>query len=233
MEVQRHNPGLQIRHDVRSERYMARSLPALGDTTEVFKPKTKQWRTYFRQNDQGPTPRCTAFGTLTDLACNPITHPGKNPLKDPQQFYEQIQAEDRAKGRHFAEGATTIAAMEAAKANGWINAYYWGWTMDTAHRTILVCPMVWGTWWYSSMFSPDNEGIIRITPAAVADGGHLFCVNGYNARRDLWTIENTWGQVSYGSAGMTGKRQYISGDDLYRLLREDGEFTVITETARP
>ena len=227
--IQPHNPGLNIHHDVRSERFAVRNLPQLGIITEAFVPKSKQHRTYFKHNDQGETPRCTAFGTLTDLACTPITYPGKNPLKDPQQFYEQIQAEDRAHGRHFSEGATTVAAMECAKANGWISAYYWGWTMEIAQRTILVCPMVWGTWWYDSMFDADDEGIIRIGRNARQSGGHLYCVNGYNVRRDLWTIEQTWGSQPYGSSGFSGKRQYIPGDDLYRLLREDGEFTVITE----
>lgn len=208
---------------------MARSLgEGTVEVTIDFTPSSKQHRTYFKNNNQGEYPKCTAFGTLTDLACSPITYPGKNPLGDPNQYYADIQAEDRAQGRQYAEGATTLAAMEVAKRNGWISAYYWGWTMDTAHRTIVNIPMVWGTWWYSSMFNPDAEGIIRITTNAVKDGGHLYCIDGYDHRRDLWTIEQTWGKVT-NLPGIKANRMKIGGDALYRLLREDGEFTVITE----
>ncbi len=216
--------GLVIHHDVRNENYLLRDvLPRARGAGKVgfpdeFKPKFVRHRAYW-WGDQGQTPQCTSFGTLSLIADGPISHKRQNPVANPLSFYEQIQGIDRAEQRYYSEGATVVAALKAARNNGWIDAFYWGYTLRTAQEAILRAPLIFGTYWYSSMYDKDDEGIIRITPNATPDGGHLYCVNGYDAKRGLWRIHQTWGDGYY----------YIGDKDMFRLIREEGEMALVTE----
>jgi hypothetical protein len=220
-------PGLVIHHPIENEDYLVTRAapPRLMARAEAFTPVSRTYRNYWPspKNDQNGYPACTAFGTLTALACTPVTHPGRNPLVKPLDFYAEIQAEDKKEGRDYPEGATTDAAMRAARARGFISAWYFGYTMDTAHRIIAVKPFIMGSIWYDSQMQPDAEGIIRITPNAKSVGGHLFALNAYNAKRGLWRIPQTWGDGDY----------FISDEDLHRMLREDGELSVFEELPTP
>lgn len=225
--------GLVIRHDIRNERYLMRdALLASRDLTYKtpsddaptpvpFEPRSVKWRAYW-WGDQGNTPRCTAFGTLHLLAAGPVSHAGQNPAYDPQRLYEAIQAQDRSQGYDFGVdgGATSVAAHEVARRAGWYGAYYWGYTLATAQEGIARAPLVFGTNWYDSMYSRDAEGIIRIAANSPTDGGHFYTVNGYDHKRGLWRIYQTWGDGYY----------FIGDDDLHRLIREGGEFALVTET---
>lgn len=211
--------GLIISHNLESEKYLARNLSAVRDAAMEPKKK-KSWRNYYLNNDQGPTPRCTAFGTLTNLACTPITHPKHNPLADPQLFYQEIQLEDRKMGNHFSEGATADAAMKAARKNKWISAWRHIYTLDTGQAAIQIHPLIAATNWYPSMDDRDSNGVIRISVNDRTDSGHLYALNGYDPKKGLWRIANTWGDGDY----------YIEDETLFRLVHEAGDLIIVEET---
>ncbi len=224
------NPGLVIVHNPESEKYSISGRLKVGaprkatEPTPPLKLKRVRYRNWWKKNDQGPTPRCTAFGTLTNLACTPVTHPGHNPLTDPQKFYEEIQANDRAEGLFFSEGATADSAMKAARDRGYIASWWHGYTIEDAHRAIMEHPLIAATLWYPSMFTRDKEGIIRIGVNERTEDGHLYALNEYNPSRGLWRIPQTWGDGDY----------YMSDETLFRLIREAGEIIMVDELlARP
>lgn len=217
-------PGLHIYHPIENENYLVRAHPRLASVTtdDVFKPATKSWRPWWRGN-QGNISACTAVGSLINLACDPMRHTGHNPLLDWMKLYKLNQEEDRRNGRNFPEGATTVAAMEVLKSLGFITAYYWGYTVRTCQEVIRLKPFILGTNWYPSMFNRSPEGIIKIGVNEQPVGGHLYTINKYDARRDLWRCPNSWGDGDY----------FFNSETLLRLLREDGEMTMMDEVANP
>lgn len=223
------NPGLVIHHDIRNENFLARDgilRKAIQEQTvrpvnEGFIPKTKSHRQY-KYYDQGQTPKCTAFGTLTYLAtANPFNRPtvGKKTL-DGHELYTMIQQEDIRNGYHFDEGATVTAALEVARRFGWIERYEWMYTIKSMQQLILIAPLLAGTYWYDSMSERDAEGIVK-SPRSfdTTDSGHLYDIHKYDAKRDIWWVANTWGDGDYG----------IPGDLMHRLVREEGEIAIATE----
>jgi hypothetical protein len=72
--------GLVIHHDPRNEKFLLKdSLPRAAGIRKAgpseFKPKTKAHRQY-RYFDQGQTPECTGYSSVTLLA---TAHPFNNP----------------------------------------------------------------------------------------------------------------------------------------------------------
>ena len=53
-------------------------------------------------------------------------------------------------------------------------------------------PVVVGTYWYSSMFYPDRNGLIKINGGIA--GGHAYVINGVDKTKKLFRIKNSWGQ---------------------------------------
>lgn len=221
----RGNPGLgRVPFwDPRNEKYPI-VLPkrALAATR---KPKSRRWRAW-RIFDQGRVPACTAYGTFATLAADPVRQAKRGALLgDPLAFYAEIQAVDRAEGRFYSEGATGLAAIKAATARGYFSEYQW--TLDAGIALAAletVGPILLGTWWYSSMYDTDAEGIIRITPNARRDGGHWFTVGAVDYRRSLVRIHQTWGGIGV---------QWLPIEDMVRLVSEDAEVCLARELVVP
>lgn len=211
------NPGLVIKHNPESENWLIRTRLMMASV----RPKLRRvrYRNWWTKNDQLPTPRCTSFGSLTNFACTPITHPGKNPLTDPDLFYKRIQEIDRSEGHYFDEGATADAAMKAAREKGFIKSWYHTYTLDAAHEAMMTRPLIAATLWYPSMFNRDAEGIVKIGLNERTDSGHLYTLNEYNPARGLWRIPQTWGDGQY----------FISDETLFRLIHEAGEIIMVDE----
>lgn len=229
--MQPHNPGLIIKPDIGHEKYLAVNgvlrkaekqgtivRPPLGAD---FKPKSVSHRQYKYVN-QGQTPECTAFGTLTYLYAahpyNKATVQKKAITGD--ELYEQIRAWDIENHNFFDEGATVTAALETARKLGWIDRYEWMYTIRTMQEAIPIAPLIAGTYWYDSMFERDDEGIVKVPRSFDStDSGHFYTVGKYDAHRDIWWVRQTWGDGDYG----------IPGDLMFRLLKEEGEVAIVTE----
>lgn len=211
-------------HDPRSDAYplsvsrVDRVRGAIARALRISQPRS--WRQYDRY-DQGATPHCTAFGSATFLAADPIhqTMPflrrmGADGCQFIHAWFNDIQAEDRRQGRIYDDGATVVAAMEVGKARGYWDRYEWA-TALGAMRTFVhdTAPLCVGFNWYESQWDRDAHGIARITKTSPIAGGHFFVLNGYDPKRALYRSPSTWGDGDY----------WLPEEDVERLLGEDGE----------
>jgi hypothetical protein len=207
--VRPHNPGLVIFHDQRNERFPRSAVHPLS---APFVPRTVHHRQY-RRYDQGATPRCTAYASTTLLAA---ARPFNAPPISADEWYVRNVQHDQREGRFFDEGATVVAAMEVGRALGVYKSYRWIYTVAEMQRAILDGPIVLGTLWYPSMWQRRADGVVYQPPSGEeAVGGHMWIVNAYDHRRDLWRHPSTWGDGDY----------EIPGDLMHRLLHEEGEAT--------
>lgn len=234
LTMQPHNPGLVIHHDIRNEGWLLDDkLPRLAKVRKaeptIFVPKTRKHRQRRRYN-QGPTPKCTGYGSATLCA---TADPFNVPPITPDEWYDRNVAFDRANGRFYDEGATVTAAMEVGRELGIFTAYRWAYTIETMQRAILTGALIAGTYWYDSMFERTElkpgpgavlQGIVKLPgPNERTDAGHLYTIRGYIKERGLWIIPNTWDDGEY----------LIPDELMHRLLREEGEVSRPDEIKLP
>jgi hypothetical protein len=173
--------------------------------------------------DQLRTSRCTCFALLHAMADGPVTHRGANPLADPDELYGAIQARDRAAGRFYDDGATSLAMAQEAQARGWIGEYRWGYSLAAFVAAIRVGPVLLGIDWYSGMDDPDEkEAIIHATGRI--RGGHEIVCNGADIASGMARLKNSWGR-SYGRRG----HAYLPFADLERLIADGGDVLLFRE----
>lgn len=172
----------------------------------------RQWMRFFQSN----TPRCSAYGSATWLGADPL-HATVDWLQrlNVDSWYAENVAEDRAHGRVFSEGATTLAAMEVGKRRGYWDLYEWSYDADVIRNTVHdKQPVILGVNWYGSMWERDAEGIVKLPrPGEQPAGGHLLCLNGYEPKRALYRNPETWGDGDY----------LLPEELVRRLIGEDGE----------
>lgn len=126
--------------------------------------------------DQGQTGHCVAFGTTEEINATPVTDDLTS--DEAHAFFQLVKAQDEAMGNYFTDGATVLAGMKAAAAEGRISRYVWGSTVDDLVRWLQrKGPCVLGTNWYEDMFTPDAAG--RIRPSGAYAGGHCYLALGY------------------------------------------------------
>jgi hypothetical protein len=213
-------PGLHIHHDPRNERFlMTRKVSETGPV--VFKPKTAKHRQY-RYYNQGQEPSCTGYGSVTLLATgDPFNVP---PITGSAWYILNQEYDRNVLGLHYSEGATVTAALAVGKNQGYYSEYRWAYEILTMQEAIVKAPLIAGTYWYPSMFTRDDKGIVKMPGEGESPvGGHLYCINGYDAKRDLWRIPNSWGDGDY----------FFPGELMHRLLREEGEVAQVDELKLP
>lgn len=218
--------GRHPHHDPKSDNYpldvsnFKRARLAVARALGLSRPRS--WRQYLYFN-QGIDPACTAYGSATFLAAATV-HPLAAFWKglDIMKWYHDNQAEDRAHGRRYSEGASVTAAMEVGKRRGYWSKYEWAQSFGDMVTWIHgTAPMIVGTNWYDSQWDRDAEGICRITKTARLAGGHLYTLGADDPKRALVTYRSTWGDGDY----------RIPYEDMERLIAEDGEAVFPTEVA--
>lgn len=231
------DPGLRIHHDIRNERWLLRdALPirrALGaaaaaPVVQPFVPRTVHHRQYRRYDQTGPS--CTGFAPVTLCAA---AHPFQPPPISGLEWYELNRKRDREEmGLDFPEGATVASSLEVGRKLGVFSAYRWAYEIETMQRAIVDGPLIVGTLWPVAMFERDAEGIVRKPTATEWQwaGGHEYVLGAYDARRDLWDVEQTWAPFDEEkSMPYSGWVYRIPGDLMHELIRRDGECAQIDE----
>lgn len=212
-----HTPehGLGRRHapDERDRQFM------LARPAEAAGVEKRYWITTGAAYDQGRTSQCVSYAWQRFLTTNPI----KNKPLPFAEFYAECQRNDEWPGEDY-DGTSVRAGAKIMRARGLVGEYRWCWDVETALAHLLaVGPLVLGTEWTTSMFSPDKHGHIR--PDGQVVGGHAYVATGANrARRNpdgtvgAVRIVNSWGP-DWGTRG----RAWISLEHMDRLIRARGE----------
>lgn len=170
--------------------------------------------------DQGNTFECTAYSWthwVEDSILNQdLFAKVAGPLWNVELFYNKLRLNDGIPGANY-NGSTVRAGAKVLKELGVITEYRWAKTIDEMVNCLLtVGPMVVGTTWYASMFTPDSNFMVK--PVGRTSGGHAYVINGVNKTKKLFRIKNSWGKT-WGDGG----HAYISFDDFATLLNHGGD----------
>ena len=176
--------------------------------------------------DQGDFPHCVAYAWLHWMEDGPVTHkprkPGSGFKFDPVEVYIHAQYQDEWPGEDY-EGTSVRAGAKVLRQLSVIDSYHWAWDIEaTIHALLNQGPVVVGTNWYDSMFSPNSKGLITVEGNIA--GGHAYVLDGVNLDKGLVRFKNSWGR-SWGHQGFG----FIGLDDLERLILEDGEVCLALE----
>lgn len=169
---------------------------------------------------QGSRPWCVAYAWLHALEDGPLTKaprtPGSDPVWTPRALYDRAQRLDEWWGENY-DGTSVRAGAKALQERGLVGTYRWAYTLEDLRDAVTeLGPVVVGTWWYTSMFYPTEEGFLEVNGSRA--GGHAYVVNGVNSNRGVFRVKNSWGP-SWGLGG----RAWIGFDEMRRLLEEQGE----------
>lgn len=224
------SPGLGRKRPKRDDRdWMLRDAIALPPTIDA----TRWWAMVnptMRLN-QGSEGTCVGHGCTNVLMAAPTEHLAYKSFDNPADahlFARQLYF-DATGDSTYQQGAYTRDALDVLKRRGQIAAYYRLGSVDEILSTLDRGPVVFGSTWYSSMFSPRAEygnEYIRVDTGSGIAGGHLYCLTGKQlapmSGPQFVRMENSWGP-GFGKNGTAR----ISIDDLHVLY--DGDAYLLTE----
>jgi hypothetical protein len=125
-------------------------------------------------------------------------------------------------------GSDGLSVAKVLKARGLVSGYTHTFSLDDALSALSTQAVMVGVNWYESMFDPDSNGLVTISPKSPVAGGHEFVVDEINVEQKVVGATNSWG-TGWGVNG----RFYLSFDTLGRLLSEDGDCTVPVPVNKP
>jgi hypothetical protein len=131
-------------------------------------------------------------------------------------WYRVAQANDQWPGENY-DGSSTLGGAKAGLLFGAFKEYRWCFSLEDYILTLgYLGPILVGTNWYRSMFSPDTTG--RVTVSGRVSGGHEWMLRGVDPDREMFVARNSWGR----GWGRDGDFR-ISFSDFDRLRKEDGD----------
>lgn len=213
--------GRLYQPDERDKNFLMKSIvPTSTEKTHKYWWANGWW------GDQGNTPQCVAYSWMHYVEDGPVTHfygnNDKKPLFPPHEIYNEAQLIDEWPGTDY-DGTSVRAGVKVLMQRGVIKEYRWAWDIETIKKALLEQgPIVVGTWWYTDMFYPDQNGLI--TPTGSKAGGHAYLLNGINLKKGLIRIKNSWGR-SWGKNGYA----YIKIEDIEKLILDQGEACIALE----
>jgi hypothetical protein len=109
------------------------------------------------------------------------------------------------------------------KIAGRLNIYAFAATVDEAVQWILTKgPVLFGTDWYTGMFSPNEQGLVK--PTGSVEGGHEYVGIGYDPVTEIIEYINSWSDTW----GVNG-RFYMHKEDAEKVFAYQGEALVAVE----
>ncbi|QPB09601.1 cysteine protease [Streptomyces phage Sycamore] len=118
-------------------------------------------------------------------------------------------------------GSNGLGAAKAATALGLLADYAHVRSLDALKDALQSGPVMWGTFWYQSMFRVDRRGFLNVDKSSRRLGGHELIISGYSPERDYFTIQNSWGP-RWAVKGFA----FVSGADMAWLLSQYADITV-------
>jgi C1A family cysteine protease len=197
-------------HDERSREYPMRTL------LSQVPIETKMWQ-QGTILDQGQEGACVGFGWTAELLAEPMPYQAREDSGNnyARNLYLEAKVLDEWPGENY-EGTSVLAGAKALKNRNLIGGYRWCFGIDELRDTIISQgPVVIGVPWYEGMYEAEG-GVVTITGKKV--GGHCLTVTGYDADKNMFRWQNSWGR-GYGLDGSA----LIGYNDLAGLLSEQGE----------
>lgn len=232
--------GRHVQHDPRSLKFAAGVLPK-----SAIQPV--HWERRVPIFDQGELGSCTgnagAGWVATDnisrqgIATVPPTE-GLNDGSVDEEFavglYEMATQLDDIPQQYPPEdtGSSGLGVAKALQKLGLLTAYDNAFSFDALASGLQFTPCLLGVAWYNSMFDTRSDGHIIYHPSSGLAGGHEILATQLEVGSDgkvsrVW-IDNSWG-TSWGVNG----RAYLTGDEMTRLLQNDGDVVVPNVQAVP
>jgi len=209
--------GRRFQDDTRNAQY---PLSARLAATPAVAPT----RTYYYERigpilDQGNDGTCVGFGWRQWYASAKVM--GKKPEPAPLTIYREACKRDpwpENDNGDLQAGTSVLAAVQYLHEIGVVESYHWTTKAEEAADALLLAQgvLVLGINWYRGMSEPSKGTIMHAS--GPLDGGHCIDVRGYNRTRGLFRLPNSWG-TGWGDKGQA----WLPGEDLQKLLNEEGE----------
>ena len=218
-----HRLGRHINHDPRSLRYL------ITDETVPF--VSVSWPRHIPILDQGAVGSCTGNALTGALGTGPLFDalPGGVVLDEAFALNIYSQAETLDGDGPYPpndNGSSGLSVASVAKTDGYVSGYQHATSVAAAHTALAAGPVLIGSYWYSGMDTPTPEGIVQAT--GTIRGGHEYLCREYDAARDLWWLDNSWG-LGYGVAG----RFAYDTPTFTTLLARSGDVTSLVPLSKP
>jgi hypothetical protein len=185
--------------------------------------------------DQNGFPHCVGYSWTHWIEDGPVQQPnitGDNDYAD--ELYSRCQQVDEWPGEDY-EGSSVRAGAKVLTSRGVLNGYYFAFDIESVKLNVLERgPVVLGTTWYRSMFTPkkydDRTYVCEVNESSGSAGGHAYLLNGISLTKEIggetgfFRLKNSWGR-DWAFDG----RCFISIEDVAKLLEDDGEMCIATE----
>lgn len=209
--------GRHVNHDPRSLAYQVRPAGVL---------RSVAWERHIPILDQGQLGSCTGNAATGALGTGPLWDAlqtvQRTKLNEAEAIalYSAATALDPYAGTYppTDSGSDGVSVAKAAQKAGLIIGYVHATSIPAMNTALQTGPVIVGTNWYDSMFTPDASGFLSISGSPA--GGHEYVIREYDVSLDVYTMDNSWGP-DWGIAG----RAKIRGKDMTRLLAEQGDCT--------
>ena len=224
-------------HDVRLNRHvnhdsMSKLYPFPTDNLTI---QTVRHMRHGAVLDQGNLGSCTGNAGIGDLMTDPCSGTWTSPRYTPNetgavQLYSDATAADGYPGTYPPDdtGSDGLTIAKVLQKAGVVSGYQHTFTLDDALKALSQYPLMVGTQWMNSMFTPDSDGVLTVDRGSGVAGGHEYVIDEYDATRDMVGMTNSWGE-SWGVSG----RAYIKADDLGWLLSQQGDVIVLLPLTVP
>jgi len=225
-----------VEHDSRSRAFTFEADPA-----SVVR-KTVVWTHNTPVLNQGQVGSCTGNAMAQLLNCHMFApcREGKVSLdeKDALGLYSLATHLDGFGPDQYYppndQGSSGLGVAKAAQSLSYIESYLHCYTVPQFQAAIQTQPVITGTSWTSSMFTPDlSTGIITVGPLndQTVQGGHEYLIQGVEYGRalpglsadDYVVILNSWGTSWGGGPGLSAGQARIRLSEYAKLLADQGD----------
>lgn len=150
-------------------------------------PKSRYWYPGQATLDQGSLGACVGFTGANWMQNSPVRDKVGN-----QTGIDLYRACKQIDGIPDVEGTYARALLKVLQGQGRVGRYLWAQNpTDIKNWVLTTGPVMVGTAWTESMFTPDANGYLTVAGNEV--GGHEYLIRGYSADRDAYLCRNSWG----------------------------------------
>lgn len=222
--------GRHVRHDPRSKAYAFRAEPGTV-LKDVEHPR------HIPILDQGQIGSCTGNAAIGALGSGVLwaalqVEDSRLVLDEAAalSIYSDATKLDDEPGSYPPDdtGSDGLSVAKVAKARQLIDGYQHAFSLVDFLAALQRQPVIVGTLWYESMFSPAASGLLEVDPSSGIAGGHEYVARRYRAADGMIGFDNSWG-AGWGEQGSF----WIRVEDFSALLARQGDATIFTPLAAP